>query len=325
MNAALSLSLCMIVRDEEACLGRCLNSVAELAPEIIVVDTGSNDRSVDIAKEFGAKVWQFDWTGDFAQARNVSLAHAVGDWVLWLDADEELAPEAGRAIAALIATTDADGIKVTVRSHNPPGETTLYDDGTITRLFRRRAGVRFEGAIHEQVGPSIVRLGGRIDSAPEIVILHHGYATSVAQGQDRARRNLRTLEAAVQKHPDDAYLRFHLGATCQAAGDATRAEAELLRAIESNRGELSQTLSALAYCKLAQLALARRDDAAATDRARLALALDGHNAVALQVLGVALAQCGDLKGAKTAFVALIQEPRVTGEVRAFAERLVKAL
>jgi hypothetical protein len=315
----------MIVRDEEACLARCLTSVKEEATELIVVDTGSKDRTREIAQGFGAKVFEFAWTGDFSEARNVSLAHATGDWVLWLDADEELAPGAGSAIRSLLTTTTAAGIQLTVRSHNPPGETTLYEDGTITRLLRNRAEHRFEGAIHEQIGPSIVRAGGQIEAVPSIVIMHHGYASSMAQGQDRARRNLQSLELALAGQPNDAYLRFHLGATSQAAGDAARAEQELLRAIELNRGELSQMLTATALCKLAQLALARGDDSAAADRAKRALALDGHNAVALQVLGVALAQRGDMLGAKAAFAALARDPRVTPQVRDFAERLVKAL
>ena len=82
------ISLCMIVKDEEEMLPGCLAAVAEHVDEIVVVDTGSTDRTVEIAESFGANVVEFPWNGSFADARNVSLDHATGDWILWLDADE---------------------------------------------------------------------------------------------------------------------------------------------------------------------------------------------------------------------------------------------
>src|SRR5580692_6797465 len=88
------ISLCMIVKNEERVLARCLHSAASLAGEIIVVDTGSTDATLEIAARYGAKVISFDFTRpDFAAARNQALAHASGRWILTLDADETLEPE----------------------------------------------------------------------------------------------------------------------------------------------------------------------------------------------------------------------------------------
>ena len=87
------LSVCMIVRDEERNLPRCLKSVKSIADEIIVVDTGSQDNTVLVAKELGADVYYFEWCDDFAAARNESLKHATGDWIFQIDADEELLPD----------------------------------------------------------------------------------------------------------------------------------------------------------------------------------------------------------------------------------------
>ncbi len=84
------LSVCMIVRDEEKVLSRCLKSVEGIADELIVVDTGSKDNTITIAKDFDARVFHFEWCDDFAAARNESLKHATGDWILQIDADEEL-------------------------------------------------------------------------------------------------------------------------------------------------------------------------------------------------------------------------------------------
>ena len=86
------LSVCMIVKNEERFLGQCLASVKDIAHELIVIDTGSTDRTVEIALEHGAQVGHFEWCNDFAAARNASIAPATGDWIVFLDADEELSP-----------------------------------------------------------------------------------------------------------------------------------------------------------------------------------------------------------------------------------------
>src|SRR5262245_26667700 len=103
-----SVSLCMIVRDEEEVLGRCLASVADVVDEIIIVDTGSRDRTPAIARTFGARVEPFRWRDDFAAASNQSFSLATSDWILWLDADDVLLPEARDGLAALKARLERD-------------------------------------------------------------------------------------------------------------------------------------------------------------------------------------------------------------------------
>ena len=102
-----TLSLCMIVKNEEKHLVRCLRSVRDVVDEMIIVDTGSTDKTIDIAKVFGAKVFDFPWTGDFSAARNHSLAQATGDWILVLDADE------------VISARDFDELKALIRKRTP--------------------------------------------------------------------------------------------------------------------------------------------------------------------------------------------------------------
>src|SRR5262249_7770815 len=101
------LSVCLITRDEEAFLARCLNSIRSVADQIVVVDTGSQDRTIQIAQQFGAEVYHFPWCDDFAAARNTALEHATGDWVLILDADEELIPQAKPALLAELGDSRA--------------------------------------------------------------------------------------------------------------------------------------------------------------------------------------------------------------------------
>jgi glycosyltransferase involved in cell wall biosynthesis len=97
------LSVCMIVKNEERFLGQCLASVKDIADELIVIDTGSTDRTVEIAREHGAHVGHFEWCNDFAAARNASIAPATGDWILFLDADEGLSPAEKRSLPYLMS------------------------------------------------------------------------------------------------------------------------------------------------------------------------------------------------------------------------------
>jgi Flp pilus assembly protein TadD len=156
-------------------------------------------------------------------------------------------------------------------------------------------------------------------------VLHHGYVTTLAQGQSRAQRNLSALEAALNKTPEDAYLIYQKGVTLFAAGDPNGAEQELTRAVGLSQGTLPPMLMSTAFCRLAQIALARREERSAVERARRALGCDPKNVIALQVLGVSLAGIGDTCGAKRAFETLANEPRVTAEVRANAAYLARAL
>lgn len=212
------LSVCMIVRDEEAHLGRSLASVSGIADEIVVVDTGSSDGTPDRAREMGARVYSEAWTDDFAAARNRSLERARGAWILVLDADEVLGADAARRLPALLADERVEGYQLVQRSYLGEGEVSRYEDLAVTRLFRNRPAYRYEGVIHEQVLPSIRRSGGRVVTT-DLHLLHYGYLTRAAQGgRDRAERNLRLLDRAVAGAPDDAYLHAQLGGTLKASG-----------------------------------------------------------------------------------------------------------
>src|SRR5262245_40712984 len=131
-----SLTISLIVRNEKPSLGRCLDSVQGLAEEIVVVDTGSEDGTRQIAACHGARVFDFPWCDDFAAARNETLRHATGQWVLWLDADEYF-DEANRGkVKELLAGLDERSAYVMVqRSHHPAGQTGSRVQQV--RLFKR--------------------------------------------------------------------------------------------------------------------------------------------------------------------------------------------
>jgi len=194
----------MIVKDEEKYLARCLKSVAAIVDEMIVVDTGSTDRTREIASEYGAKVFDFKWCDDFAAARNYSLEQASGDWVLVLDADEYLTEERPDAIRVFTKSASRRIGSVKIVSRFVENGQTFEDVHSIPRLFPR--GVTFEGRIHEQPTPVLpmVETGVRV--------LHDGYYLT-----DKSARNIPLLLKALEDEPDDAYLSFQLGRQYQGA------------------------------------------------------------------------------------------------------------
>ena len=183
-----TISLCMIVRDEEACLARCLESAAPLVDEICIVDTGSTDCSVEIAERFGARVERAPWNDSFAAARNVSLDMARSDWILVLDADESLDPSSHSILRAIAEGTHdgpAAGGSATVRTLGTLARLVDHMDeetqeGWVLRLFRNAPDHRYVGAIHNRLGPVFDQRAEAADQklvmCDDFVIHHFGYS-----------------------------------------------------------------------------------------------------------------------------------------------------
>lgn len=209
------LSLCMIVKNEERFLRNCLASARDVVDEIVVVDTGSTDGTLDIAREFGAKILSHPWNDDFSQARNVSLEHATGDWALWLDADEEIAPGCQEAFRKAIEEAPAHIGGYMVEFHNWLQSTERQPDSEMAihhacRLFRRVPGVRFEGRIHEQNMRSLQQLGYTYARREGLVLDHFGYAAEIMSVRNKHERFIRMLTREVEECPDEAFRHFHL-------------------------------------------------------------------------------------------------------------------
>jgi tetratricopeptide (TPR) repeat protein len=257
-----TLSLCLIARNEESNLTSCLESTYELADEILVVDTGSTDRTIEVARSFGAKVVEIPWEDDFSVPRNRALTEATGDWVFMQDADERLAAESRPILRALIAGTSADAINVRIK--NIPGVEALFEARShwTVRLFRRVTGIRFEGRVHEQIVPSIRRAGGTVLPRSGIVIHHFGCAEPGPKRQERQERDLRLLLMEVAERPKDALARYHLGVTCQSMNRIREAADQLQQALDLSVGQqaaLSLDLQSKAHTRLAQLYLAQNE------------------------------------------------------------------
>jgi glycosyltransferase involved in cell wall biosynthesis/Flp pilus assembly protein TadD len=206
----LKVSLCMIVKDEEADIGGCLDSIKEWVDEIIVVDTGSSDSTASIAASKGAKIINFPWTGSFAEARNVSLEAATGDWILYLDADERLSEGEGEKFKALAERTWREGIYLQETNFTGTEDSGGAQLHVALRFFRNRPWYRFEGAVHEQKLHTFpTDLTERFEVS-DVRIEHHGYLKHVRYSKDKIRRNIELLEKQVAERPN-AFNLYNLG------------------------------------------------------------------------------------------------------------------
>jgi len=211
------LSLCMIMRDEEEHLARCLASVQGVVDEIVIVDTGSVDRSIEIAESFGATILHEEWHGDFAAPRNVSLDAATGDWILVLDADEELID--GASLRELLHEDDIEGY--CLREVNFIGEELGVESvvNSAFRVFRNRPDYRYSGALHEQIMGTVDPVGGVCTRFVGIEIHHYGYLEPTSRGKEKTDRNMAIVMEEVARKPTDSFTLFNAGVEYQRIGD----------------------------------------------------------------------------------------------------------
>jgi glycosyltransferase involved in cell wall biosynthesis len=235
------ISLCMIVKNEERFLGQCLKSVRHVVNEMIVVDTGSTDNTMKIAQEHGARVYEHAWKGDFSKARNLSLGYTTGDWILILDADEELAQEDIPHVFRCIRKTDVDAYLFSNINFTPDG--TCHHRNI--RLFRN-GKVHYEGIVHNNPV-----LDGVAAVAP-VRIYHHGYNLSPEEMTRKYKRSEALLLKQVKAEPQNTYARANLARNYRLQRDYQKviAEAEKALAIDNiNLFDKQMVLNDLAYAR----------------------------------------------------------------------------
>jgi tetratricopeptide (TPR) repeat protein len=219
------LSLCMIVKNEEAMLPRCLASVKDWVDEIVVVDTGSTDRTVEIAQTHGARVYHHPWEGDFSKHQNQSVDYASGSWVLQMDGDEELQEGSGPVIRRGIEDPRADAFYLTVLSFFNRGVSVSRESKI--RLFRKSPRIRYENIVHKQLR------GYRCAGTLPAVILHYGYDLPPAEQAKKFERTSSLLLRQVAEDPGNYWHRHNL-AVCYASNGLYE------KAIESGLSALAQ-------------------------------------------------------------------------------------
>ncbi|HKI33740.1 MAG TPA: glycosyltransferase [Gemmataceae bacterium] len=305
-NGRPRVSLCMIVKNEEHHLPDCLRSVAGLFDEVIVVDTGSADATRDVARGFGARVFDLPWPDSFGAARNESLRHASGQWILWLDADDRLDEDNRKRLREVLAGLgeERDAYAMKVRSVLDANRTTfrLLDQ---VRLFRNLPEVRWDYRVHEQILPAVNRAGGAVRWA-EVIIDHVGYQDPKFR-RGKLERNLRLLELDHADRPDDAFTLFNLGWTLLDLGRAADAVPHLGHALKQTKPS-SSTLRKLHHLlALAQRHLGHPDEALAACREALRQFPD--DAELLCEEGLLRRDTGDLGGAEESWLRLLEARR----------------
>jgi tetratricopeptide (TPR) repeat protein len=223
------LTAAMIVRDEEAHLPACLASIRDLVDEIVIVDTGSSDATVSIARSFGAKVHVHPWNGNFADARNAGLELATGAWILYIDADERARPIAPDALRTRLQAATEVALRVRLRLF--AGATPCWE----YRLWRSDPRIRFTGKMHEKVAKalrSVSEAEGRMIGESELFLEHVGYDGDQSH---KHARNLPLLRAQLADDPVDSYSWHHLAVVLDALGEAEQSDAALERALSAAR------------------------------------------------------------------------------------------
>jgi glycosyltransferase involved in cell wall biosynthesis len=229
-----TISLCMIVKNEAENLPRCLASVESLVDEMIVLDTGSTDGTVELARSLGAQVEHFAWCDDFSQARNVALEYVTGDWVLVLDADEVLRSESIAAIKRLIDRPEVLVINL-IRQEIGAVQSPY---SLVSRLFRRHKGVYFQRPYHAMIDDSVEALlktepSWQILQLDTCAIDHYGYTLEAIASQGKHAKARKMMEGFLAKHPDDAYVCSKLGALYIEMGEVDRGINLLNRGLQS--------------------------------------------------------------------------------------------
>lgn len=199
------ISLVMIVKNEAKVLRNCLESVKHCVDEIVVVDTGSTDDTAAVAKEYSDKVFFYPWNEDFSAARNYAIEQVAGQWILSLDADEELIcrPDALRELARRDDGTEAYMIPIDYPINQASGE---YNRFLILRFFKNLPELRFIGKIHEQV---VVTRGSTVNLAQDVYIKHMEIPAS--ERRRKRNRNIVLLQRALRLEPDNVFLKYYLG------------------------------------------------------------------------------------------------------------------
>lgn len=216
-----TISLCMIAKNEEKHIARCIESAKPFVDQIVVVDTGSTDFTVEIAEGLGAEVYHHIWQDDFALARNQSLEYATGDWILFLDCDEALQPETAPMLREAAQNDAYQGYWVNITNMFNEQPSTTF---TGFRLFRNNPLHRFEVPIHEQILPSVIRNSSadKIGHS-NITIYHYGYENEPAVYKNKIERNLRILYKAMKDYGQTGFLPFYIAVEHQKLGEYEKA------------------------------------------------------------------------------------------------------
>ncbi|MEH2314956.1 MAG: glycosyltransferase [Nostoc sp.] len=304
----MKLSLCMIVKNESATLPKCLNSVRKVVDEMVVLDTGSIDRTPNIAQQLGAKVYHFKWCNDFSAARNAALKYVTGDWILVLDADETLTPAILPQLREVIARDEY--LLINLVRHEVGAEQSPYS--LVSRLFRNHPDIRFDRPYHALVDDSVSAIltkepHWQVGYLPGVALLHVGYQKSAIAQNNKYAKAATAMEGFLATHPDDPYVCSKLGALYVQTGKISPGM-ELLRRGITTAEENYDILYELHYhLGIAYSRLQKFPQAIYHYKAAIKLPIYPMLKLgAYNNLGNLLKAAGDFDGAKTAYATTLK-------------------
>lgn len=242
-----SLSVCIITKDNEKTIGNVISSVISIAGEIVVVDTGSKDKTKDIANSLGCKVYGFSWNNNFSDAKNFAVSKATGNWILALDADETISELDARKIKQTIekknqflgyyliqrnysnSMGDFGWVSSRDDSYSESKVAKGYSPRKMARIFRNHPEIKFEGAVHDTVVPSIERIGPGLIGETDIVIHHYGYLN---RQEERAEKY---IEIEKQNIRNDYFQEYQIASQLHSIGKLNEALEHLANSIKLNQ------------------------------------------------------------------------------------------
>ncbi len=304
----MKISLCAIVKNEESTLSKCLSSAKKFVNEIVILDTGSTDKTVQIAQGYGAKVHHFEWCNDFSAARNEALKYVTGDWILVLDADETLTPEIIPQLREAIQREEYLLINL-VRDEIGAAQSPY---SMVSRLFRNHPDIKFSRPYHALVDDSVSEIlqkepHWQIGYIQGIAILHSGYQQSQINRKNKLVKAQAAMEEFFANNPSDAYVCSKLGALYIDLGKIPQS-IQLLSKGVSLSDENYEILYELYYhLGIAYSRLKNHQQAIAHYQAAIKLPIYPILKLgAYNNLGNLLKEKGDLNGAKKAYETILK-------------------
>ncbi|MEI1377613.1 tetratricopeptide repeat protein [Nostoc sp. UHCC 0926] len=304
----MKLSLCMIVKNESATLPKCLNSVRKVVDEMVVLDTGSIDRTPNIAQQLGAKVHHFKWCNDFSAARNAALKYVTGDWILVLDADETLTPAILPQLREAIARDEY--LLINLVRQEVGAEQSPYS--LVSRLFRNHPDIRFDRPYHALVDDSVSEILARephwqVGYLPGVALVHTGYQKSAIAQNNKYAKAATAMEGFLATHPDDPYVCSKLGALYVQTGKISPGMELLRRGITAAEDNYDILYELHYHLGIAYSRLQKSPQAIYHYKAAIKLPIYPMLKLgAYNNLGNLLKAAGDFNGAKTAYATALK-------------------
>ena len=210
------ISQCLIAKNEEKNIGYCLEHLKSVVDEQIVIDTCSTDRTIEIAKSLGAKVFHFEWINDFSAARNFAIDKAKGDWIIFLDCDEYFSEDSvlklKKSMKMCSKDKTVDGIMCQMvnvdKDSNPIGTVKNISP----RIFKNKKNLRYRNKVHETIYNSYLK-GGNIsvgDTGNDLIIYHTGYDNDIVADKNKIERNIEMIKSSVEENPEDEKMYYYL-------------------------------------------------------------------------------------------------------------------